>query len=239
MNINIVGGDPALVQRLMNDFRISGHSVCNDCESTNPNTFDLTIRGCDTAQETTLRDLVTRLDSTDLSGCKHNPVTLQFDAERYCITLPSARALLHLISLHLMQVYAACLTTEDQQRFNTALNEALQNALIHGNLEISSTLRDQGDWEGYEALICKRLQEQAFIQRTIRIEAHCDKHRLSVTVEDDGPGFDPAQLPDPRAADALLRPSGRGITMIRFAMDEVQWNARGNRIEMTKHLDAA
>lgn len=239
MNINITGCEPGLVQRLMNDFRISGHTVCTDSENAKPNAFDLTIRGCENAHEDTLRDLVTRLDGTALSDCKHTPLALHFDAGRYSITLPSARALLNLISLHLMQVYADRLTAEDQQRFNTALNEALQNALIHGNLEITSKLRDEGDWQGYEALICKRLEQQEFIQRTIRIEAHCDEHRLTVTVEDDGPGFDPAQLPDPREPDALLRPSGRGITMIRFAMDEVQWNARGNRIEMTKHLDAA
>ncbi len=239
MNINIVGGEPGLVCRLMNAFRLSGHTVCIDGEYANCNTVDLTIIGCGNEHEDALRELVAQLSAARISGQEHSPITLRFDAGRYQITLPSVRNLLNLISLYLTQAIAACLADDAQGRFNTALNEALQNALIHGNLEITSRLRDEGQWDAYEALINQRLEQHEYVQRTIRIEALCDPQSVTVTVEDDGPGFDPAQLPDPREEDALLRASGRGISMIRFAMDEVHWNARGNRIAMTKHVGVA
>lgn len=239
MNISIIGGEPGVVCRLMNDFRSAGHTVCAANENANCATFDLTIQGCENEHEDTLRDLVARLNDATTASCEHGPICLQCDAGRYRITLPTARNLLSLVSLHLVQAYTACLSADTHEHFATALNEALQNALIHGNLEMSSKLRDQGDWDGYEALIKQRLEQRKYLQRTIRIEAHNDQQRLTVTVEDDGRGFDPANLPDPREEDALLRASGRGISMIRFAMDEVHWNARGNRIEMTKYVDAA
>ncbi|MGE0591117.1 MAG: ATP-binding protein [Vicinamibacterales bacterium] len=45
-------------------------------------------------------------------------------------------------------------------------------------------------------------------------------HGLSIRVRDQGEGFDPGALPDPLAADNLLKASGRGIFLIRTFMDE-------------------
>ena len=44
---------------------------------------------------------------------------------------------------------------------------------------------------------------------------------LAIRVRDEGPGFDPATLPDPLAPENLLKASGRGIFLIRSFMDEV------------------
>jgi len=45
---------------------------------------------------------------------------------------------------------------------------------------------------------------------------------LSIRVRDEGPGFDPDCLPDPLAAENLLKPSGRGIFLIKSFMDELE-----------------
>jgi serine/threonine-protein kinase RsbW len=44
---------------------------------------------------------------------------------------------------------------------------------------------------------------------------------LTIRVRDEGPGFDPEELPDPLAPENVLKPSGRGIFIIRSFMDEV------------------
>ena len=44
---------------------------------------------------------------------------------------------------------------------------------------------------------------------------------IAIRVRDEGPGFDPATLPDPLAPENLLKSSGRGIFLIRNFMDEM------------------
>ncbi len=45
---------------------------------------------------------------------------------------------------------------------------------------------------------------------------------LAIRVRDEGCGFDPDALPDPLAPENLLKPSGRGIFLIRSFMDELE-----------------
>src|SRR5437867_3719120 len=54
---------------------------------------------------------------------------------------------------------------------------------------------------------------------------------LQVTA--DGPGFDPAEVPDPTSPPAVRRPIGRGLFLIRSLADRVEFNAQGNTIWMT------
>ena len=45
---------------------------------------------------------------------------------------------------------------------------------------------------------------------------------VAIRVRDEGPGFDPEQLPDPLAPENMLKSSGRGIFLIRNFMDEMR-----------------
>ena len=53
-------------------------------------------------------------------------------------------------------------------------------------------------------------------------------------VRDEGPGFDPATLPDPTDPSNLERVGGRGLLLIRTFMDEVRHNESGNEITFVK-----
>jgi serine/threonine-protein kinase RsbW len=64
-------------------------------------------------------------------------------------------------------------------------------------------------------------------------------HGLSVRVRDEGPGFDPSDLPDPLAPENLLKSSGRGIFLIRSFMDQVELRQvpeGGMEVMMVKHV---
>ncbi|RMH23692.1 MAG: ATP-binding protein [Planctomycetota bacterium] len=56
--------------------------------------------------------------------------------------------------------------------------------------------------------------------------------RVVIRVEDPGPGFDPAGVPDPTADENLERPCGRGLLLMRAYMSSVEFNERGNAVTM-------
>ena len=116
----------------------------------------------------------------------------------------------------------------------TALDEALVNAMIHGNLEISSELRVVESGKAYSDLIAQRQQEDPFCNRrvTVSVKATCDEAEFSI--RDEGPGFDVNSVPDPTNPENLATISGRGLYLINAFMDSVRHNERGNEITMVK-----
>ena len=69
--------------------------------------------------------------------------------------------------------------------------------------------------------------------RTVRIAAELTDRAIRLQVTDDGPGFDPGAIPDPTEPDAVAKPIGRGLFLIRSLADKVEFNAQGNSIWMT------
>ena len=90
-----------------------------------------------------------------------------------------------------------------------ALGEALENAIIHGNRE------DPG----------KR------VYLTCRCTADGE---VTITVQDEGPGFETGTIPDPTAPENRLRTSGRGIYLMKAFMDEVRFEKGGTVVYMCK-----
>ena len=124
---------------------------------------------------------------------------------------------------------------EEQQltQIGVALEETLLNAMIHGNLEISSELRARDD-DAYEQLIRTRQNTKPYCDRRIKFCCRFTPSDVQFVVADEGPGFDVAKVPDPRDPENFLKPSGRGMLLIRSFMDEVNHNERGNTITLTK-----
>lgn len=69
--------------------------------------------------------------------------------------------------------------------------------------------------------------------KMVGIQAELYPHQIRLAVSDEGPGFDPSLVPDPRSPDILEGPCGRGLFIIRHLADQVEFNARGNTIWMT------
>ena len=116
----------------------------------------------------------------------------------------------------------------------TALTEALANAVDHGNLELDSSLRDSGD-NIWTRLGDERKGQRPYCDRRVYVTYRLTPSQATFVVRDEGPGFDPSTLPDPTDPENLLKPSGRGILLIRTFLDEVRFNESGNQITMVKH----
>jgi CheY-like chemotaxis protein len=118
-------------------------------------------------------------------------------------------------------------------RTAVALEEALNNALFHGNLEIDSETRE-GNRTVYNELVQQRCNSAPYCDRKIYVEAILNDEEGRFLVRDEGPGFDPQQLPDPTEPANLEKPSGRGLLLMRTFMDDVRFNEAGNQVTLIK-----
>jgi serine/threonine-protein kinase RsbW len=97
---------------------------------------------------------------------------------------------------------------EDVFAVRLALEEAVVNAIEHGH-----------DHD---------------LSKRVRVWWAVTPVAVTVVVEDEGPGFDPARVPDPRLPENAERPDGRGLYLIHAYMSWVQFNHRGNRLAMCR-----
>ena len=108
----------------------------------------------------------------------------------------------------LSQMIRAGFSAEDLFGMRVALEEAVVNALKHGN--------------GSDPV------------KTVWVNYHVTSRRATVQIEDEGLGFDPEAIADPSLPENLELASGRGLFLIRYYMTSVCFNERGNRIILCK-----
>jgi len=97
----------------------------------------------------------------------------------------------------------------EESAVELALAEALDNAVVHGN----------------------RMDRQKLVHVVCRCQSG---NGISVVVKDQGQGFDPSAVPDPTAAENIGAEHGRGIWLMRSAMDEVSFERGGTEVRMRK-----
>lgn len=118
-------------------------------------------------------------------------------------------------------------------RASNAIDEALQNAYYHGNLEVSSKLRDRADNAFHDLASARRLQPP-YRDRRIHFRLRFEESAARITIVDEGPGFDVSTVPNPTDPEFFERSHGRGVFLMRTFMDEVSFNSRGNEVVLVK-----
>ena len=101
---------------------------------------------------------------------------------------------------------------DDLHRVGIAIRECMVNAVVHGNRYNS--------------------------KKKVHLKVVRSADSLTIVVGDEGDGFDPNAVPDPRAGENLLRGSGRGVMLMRAFMDEFQISKRepqGTEVKMVKY----
>jgi len=92
-----------------------------------------------------------------------------------------------------------------------ALEEAFLNALKHGN--------------------------KMNPNKKVHVKYLITPEKFDISIKDDGSGFDPAVVPDPREGENLYKSSGRGLLLMQSYMDEVEFNKTGNCVRMIKFIE--
>jgi CheY-like chemotaxis protein len=133
--------------------------------------------------------------------------------------------------------------TNGRFRIGMALQQTILNALYHGNLELTTeqmeAARESLLGNPTANMIEKRRTLPPYCDRKIHIDACITPERLEVTVKDDGKGFDVAR------AQAMLDGArsdlegGRGLRLMKILMDEVNFNAAGNEVQLVKLREPA
>jgi serine/threonine-protein kinase RsbW len=143
-----------------------------------------------------------------------DPSLLSHTHEKIEFELPSDLALMNGVLHYLLaRVSKLGLIAAEGSNLYVALDEAFVNAVKHGNKNDPTKL--------------------------VRIGAELSPKEACFTIEDEGPGFDVQAIPDPRDPANLFKSSGRGVLLIYNIMDEVEYNAQGNRVKMVKRPDRA
>lgn len=98
---------------------------------------------------------------------------------------------------------------EDVFAVHLALEETFINAVKHGN--------------------------KSDPDKKIKIDYSISAEKVEISIADEGNGFDPDAVPDPRSGENIYKTEGRGLLLIRSYMDVVDFNKRGNRIHMIRY----
>ena len=100
-------------------------------------------------------------------------------------------------------------TQDDMFAVHLALEEAFLNAVKHGNKMDPA--------------------------KKVVLEYLVDEEKVDIRMMDEGRGFDPRSIPDPRTGENLYRPEGRGLLLMNAYMDMVEYNEQGNGLRMVRY----
>jgi serine/threonine-protein kinase RsbW len=158
-----------------------------------------------------LLDIVEQTLSHKLSY-EDDPNVVAHVHEKIEFEVPSDLALMNSVLQYLLdRVSKLGLIKPERSNLYVALDEAFVNAVKHGNKNDPAKL--------------------------VRITAELSPQEASFTVEDEGEGFNVKEIPDPCDPANLFKTSGRGVLLIYNIMDEVEYNAQGNRVKMVKRTE--
>ena len=136
---------------------------------------------------------------------------LPFLEERISFRMPSDIKLLDGVLEYLNErMLRLGLVQPDDSELIIALDEAIVNAIKHGN--------------------------QCDAAKSVSITAEFTAEAARFIIADEGPGFQLCNVPDPTDPCRLLEPNGRGLYLINHIMDEVRFNEAGNQLMMVKRV---
>jgi serine/threonine-protein kinase RsbW len=124
------------------------------------------------------------------------------------------QAINHAVTAVLKEAKKVGCVGNGQAEMEIALREALANAVIHGN--------------------------QSVPDKSVLVRCYCDPGvGLLIAIRDQGPGFVPEAVPDPRSAERVELTHGRGIFLMRELMDHVEHRKGGREVVLYKRSPAA
>ncbi len=115
-------------------------------------------------------------------------------------------------------------------RLGVAMEHALVNAMIRGNLEM---LRSD-----FPVVTSGAAQERSlddkYVNRKVHVHILVDREKCEINIRDEGPGFDVAIVPKAGDPESFRDGSGRGLVLMTTFMDQVEFADQGRQVSMIK-----
>ena len=189
------------------------------------------------------RDLVpTVMHTLAVSRAQHNLQQLRncWSSTRCSFEIPNDYNLISPMVQQLMQIVEGMQLFDQTERVQlaVALEEAVSNALYHGNLELTY---EQVHSVGYDLfapdssnIVDERRSSSPYQERRVHVEATLNRREVSFKVSDEGHGFDQGNIPAPEKVVSSDEVRGRGLTKMRLFTDELQFSDKGNEVTLVK-----
>jgi serine/threonine-protein kinase RsbW len=120
-------------------------------------------------------------------------------------------AIVEVCELILPKLKANNFSQADIFAVHLALEEAFINAIKHGN--------------------------KMNPDKEVKINYSVSLDKVEISMTDQGDGFDPEAIPDPRCGENLYKSEGRGLLLMQSYMDVVEFNERGNSVRMVRYKE--
>ena len=151
-----------------------------------------------------------------MSESDENPSCCEFEIDNLVVKLemsiPSVVDMIEGTVAKIMDLIAQSPCWDNTDSIELVLQEALANAILHGN----------------------RADPRKLVNICVALQTNCS---LLIIVKDAGSGFDPNQLPNPVAGQNLFSEHGRGIFLINRLMEDVSFSFdHGTAIHMRRTL---
>lgn len=119
-----------------------------------------------------------------------------------------------------------------------ALEEALLNAMLHGNLELDPEevrkARAPGHQESFAQSVQARCRQTPYSDRHVLLQARLTPKRVLFSIRDQGPGFQIDHLPERGDPKMLEESTGRGVVLMKSFMDEVSYDSEKGELLLAK-----
>ena len=128
------------------------------------------------------------------------------------------------------------LDAREVTQVGVAIQEALRNAIYHGNLEISAELQRAGATP-LNAAIDYRRKNAPWCDRKVFVAMQFNRNEIKFVIRDEGHGFDVAAIQCVENGSRLNRSGDRGLFLMKEFMDSIEFNDVGNQVTMTKSVN--
>ena len=138
-------------------------------------------------------------------------------------------------------VQSSRLSSYEGLKMRLAIQEAILNAVEHGNLELESKWKEEFGDDGrdkFSEIRKERLSDPMYSERLVQLSSWFDGECLEITVKDEGNGFlgSDTFVPD---LSQNLSCFGRGMTLINDAVDELRYAEGGSEVTLVKRLNGS
>lgn len=185
-----------------------------------------------------IKTVIERFSSMHMNKAEliHSQDFLQLTEEGFYELLPKIDRVNYYVNLLIQKISdLPNMFEEDKLALKVTLYELISNAIEHGTAGINYTQKKEilENNEDYFKKVEERCQDS---NKKIQIRTYYKANEIQISIEDEGIGFNPNDVPDPIKNPSANLFSGRGLFLTKLNIDKIEFNEKGNKVTITRFL---